>query len=376
MLSGERFIKCITTPASAWGVLARRSSEARAFDFWEDGGSAMLVFAQFLGICCEMTTAIQLMSEIGRSDEGRAQRFAPFMTGPLTPAVRGLADLTASFCAFLAVYMVNPTTLAWRVAPKLTLVRLAHATVDNLCRAGFGYVSAAIYRELGCFGGPSEEGEARVNEIQLGAHISLHTALAVHASGQWEGAGMEIPPTKNAVGGWCATAGIVHRHMREREGQNANMVVAVALHYLVVLAALPPNTVPNIGDELDGLFESAAALKPFLLPTDAPGLETLVQQCGHNAPDAVAELRELVEAAKSTENLEQRQRCRLDLLVGGLPPGVCHSLLCSSLLPPEKLLKCSGCMLAKYCSSHCSKIDWKRGHKASCRAIVHERGDA
>ena len=37
----------------------------------------------------------------------------------------------------------------------------------------------------------------------------------------------------------------------------------------------------------------------------------------------------------------------------------------------EKLLKCKGCLVARYCSKSCQKNDWKYGyHKEICKKLV------
>lgn len=46
---------------------------------------------------------------------------------------------------------------------------------------------------------------------------------------------------------------------------------------------------------------------------------------------------------------------------------------CHTHLP--KLLRCSGCQLVHYCSKECQKLDWKKGHRGTCKALkaVNER---
>ncbi|KAJ7331336.1 hypothetical protein DFH08DRAFT_1083876 [Mycena albidolilacea] len=44
-----------------------------------------------------------------------------------------------------------------------------------------------------------------------------------------------------------------------------------------------------------------------------------------------------------------------------------------SSLEKPRLLSCSGCLLAKYCSKECQKQDWKRVHKAHCHLFEADR---
>ncbi|KAJ6455352.1 hypothetical protein C8R45DRAFT_1036086 [Mycena sanguinolenta] len=45
----------------------------------------------------------------------------------------------------------------------------------------------------------------------------------------------------------------------------------------------------------------------------------------------------------------------------------------SSLKKKSKLLTCSGCLLAKYCSKECQKQDWSNDHKNRCHLFEVDR---
>ncbi|ESK82379.1 hypothetical protein Moror_12196 [Moniliophthora roreri MCA 2997] len=41
--------------------------------------------------------------------------------------------------------------------------------------------------------------------------------------------------------------------------------------------------------------------------------------------------------------------------------------------PTQRVKLCSGCLTTVYCSHLCQKIDWKAGHRETCKDIVEER---
>ncbi len=79
-----------------------------------------------------------------------------------------------------------------------------------------------------------------------------------------------------------------------------------------------------------------------MLPADAEVVERMAHGWKLLAADTSNQLDssmlELINAAKSTAGLEQRQKMRLELL-GRLPQGLCANLKCSSSVPTGGRLK-------------------------------------
>jgi len=87
-----------------------------------------------------------------------------------------------------------------------------------------------------------------------------------------------------------------------------------------------------------------------------------------------------MDAAVSRENLAQVLEAKGELLQArgmrmvGMPQAVvCGHYDCPrtkySTLPADQFQWCSQCHCVLYCSKECQKIDWKRRHKHSCKAV-------
>jgi hypothetical protein len=222
-----------------------------------------------------------------------------------------------------------------------------------------------------------------LSRLAEAAHACLKTASVLQAGGRWTpdalGQLLGLSSPLKALAQWHSVSKKLNYALYALGGDEEAFLVI--LHALAAVAGVPEEQLQSAVDL--GLFEGfSIVLAPLnetaasvLLPVDAAGLERLLHH-GTPKPDEAAKLGALLEAAKSEEDLEQRQRRRLELL-SHLPPGVCFNLECAAPLgagdASGHLKVCSSCRIARYCSPLCFKYDWKHGHKGPCRAIQCER---
>eukprot|EP00966_Prymnesium_polylepis_P104572 2422422-Prymnesium_polylepis.1 len=115
----------------------------------------------------------------------------------------------------------------------------------------------------------------------------------------------------------------------------------------------------TVGELLDCTAEEARAnLSVLENPVNRMAIEPTFRFDGSEVPQEVR--RTAVHAETEREALEMMERLR----VGGDLCDACGQ-------PAEegvRLLKCNRCKMAFYCSAECQKAQWKKGHKAACRA--------
>ncbi|KAJ7615447.1 hypothetical protein FB45DRAFT_1008367 [Roridomyces roridus] len=52
-----------------------------------------------------------------------------------------------------------------------------------------------------------------------------------------------------------------------------------------------------------------------------------------------------------------------------IPTGACDNVECARISFKTEFRCCSGCESVNYCSVDCQRLDWRRGHRNTCRAI-------
>lgn len=128
-----------------------------------------------------------------------------------------------------------------------------------------------------------------------------------------------------------------------------------------------------------------ATLEPALLPIDESPLRRCIEyvtslegdpseyeEYGREMPIDLSVLHALAATAAGAVLDEERAKARSKLLTT-LP---CNYPFCQSLPKQGNVKgsrrKCSGCLLAYYCSPSCQKKDWTAGHRKICKMLAED----
>lgn len=352
-LCSAPFTKSVIMAADAWKDVLRRSRDAPEFDFWAQLGQIGAIFTDFYQACSLMGKLSELLSPSLNPSKASVERALAAVAAPTAPAVSGLAAVASSM----------PAALALNGPPLSESKKFALAISTRLHLAALGYAHAAAR----CSGGSASS----TADATAAAHACIHASLAIQASEIWQ------PLLAAEMSSGWLNAGLLANQVLIKDSSDEGVTAAtlISLHsFTCVLGFSAQAKAMNAMSfhkrgYVDGATESFHSTRSIVLPEDAPAFELLLQTGERSA----APLRKLLKAAQSTEDIPGRQRRRLEML-GHLPPGVCANMLCTESLPAsDKFKKCSGCMIARYCSARCSKADWK-GHRAACKAVQRERG--
>lgn len=385
-LCGSTYIACICMAISCWTDFLRVCCLP---DFDVDFDDNAQVILELIGSAVKPTwlmqaAAAEMGDYIDKYPTGRARAgplAAVVLAVPATPLLdlsRSLADFTASIPAVIDLVKARPV-LARAASPMLEAARVMSI---KLSASAIVYSQAAVFSSRYVDTIPAPYSDKEFISVAQTAHASIKTAMVLAKKRQWpQEAALGVTeirkPQKTVVE--LTNNGIDVCEAFQMRDFGGEAPVLVALHALAVLAALSEDLVAIAASNapyISTLFAMPSMrddLARVLLPGDALGIQRVLQY-GKVTPDYVPVLEDLIEAAKSTEGLEQRERERLEML-GRLPAGVCANFLCSEPLPPAVRLKvCSGCGIARFCGPKCFKYAWKHGgHKAPCQAVQRER---
>lgn len=96
-----------------------------------------------------------------------------------------------------------------------------------------------------------------------------------------------------------------------------------------------------------------------------------IQQYGKDYNETVPEIWEEMVRKKVVEEREINDRFLADVQrTFDEGASECCYWACTSQPKATKLLRCSGCIVAKYCSKKCQQLDWQWEHKGECTANV------
>lgn len=372
VLCSAPFIECIQVTSECWIEMIRLCRDASKLDFWGFSmGGFMTALKKFCEACeivgehvADVFVSMAPLSVL-RSINRRATTQPAMAAMPL--AARALAELGASIPAALALSHASLVA-----SESLQTARTVAASIHNVAT---GYAMAFIF----CSEARTPISKTTAIAAAQAAHACLRAALALRAPGFWPSASavqqLAINSPLEAMVQWQSGALMFVGHPFAVSGMKETPPLIV-LRSLAVLSTLSDSELCS--REIVAILGALPKAEPAIpdicavaLPEDAPWLEKLAR--AGPMPAAVEVLRQMIAAAKSSVDLEQRQRRRLDML-SRLPPGVCGNFRCAEPLPAEKLSVCSGCRTLKYCSAACLRCDWKHGHKAVCQAVQRERG--
>lgn len=381
---GISCVNLIQITGDCWIGVVRRCQGATELNLWAHliklSGEVVEMFLRVLKATIVVGEGVMDMLYRSRSGENDPLFVVPQRASavPLVGVVRSLAKVAASIPAALA--LADRDAASEGTQRYEVFSAQLHEILAKMHVAAAGYAHIALScRERDIADLSDAAMDKNLAIVAEASHACLHTALALQASGCLsQETDVGEADAEVAVVEWHQLATLVAGALDFLE-KGGPAVAAVALHSIVALGPMPhyllEDAVGVSGSPLNAakmVAAAATALRPTLLPSDALGLEKLLQH-GQPTPETVQVLEQLIEAARSTENVEQRHRARFGLLER-LPRRICANLRCKRAFGAcGDLRVCSGCKSVRYCTEKCAKVGWREGHQTACQAVQQER---